>query len=106
MTPIAITDLNFADDLALITEEKEQAQNMLNILEHEAGKVGLHCNAKKTEIQAFNHEVPIDVKSRDGTTIKVVKNFKYLGAWMESTEKDINVRIALACKACNNLRKI
>ena len=55
MTPITITDLNFADDLALITEENEQAQDILNILEHEAGKVGLHCNAKKSEIQAFNY---------------------------------------------------
>ena len=67
--------------------------------------MGLHCNAKKTEIQAFNHEVPIDVKFRDGTTIKVVKNLKYLGAWMEFTEKDINVRKVLAWKACHNLRK-
>ena len=80
MTPITITDLNFADDLELITEEKEQAHDILNILEHEAGKVGIHCNSKKTEIQVFNHEVPIDMKSRDGITIKVVKNFKYLGS--------------------------
>ena len=58
--------------------------------------MGLHCNAKKTEIQAFNHEIPIDVKSRDGTRIKVVNNFKYLEAWMESTEKYINVRKSLA----------
>ena len=106
MTPITITDINFADDFALITEEKEQAQDILNILEHEEGKVGLHCNANKTEIQAFNHEVHIDVKSRNGTTIQVVKNFKYLGAWMERTEKNINVRKALAWKACHNLRKI
>ena len=76
MAPITITDLNFADDLALITLEKEQAQDILNILEHEAGKVGLHCNAKKTKIQAFNHEVPIDVKSRDGSTIKISKEFQ------------------------------
>ena len=48
ITPITITDLNFADDLILITEEKEQAQDILNILEHEARKVVLHCNAKKT----------------------------------------------------------
>ena len=57
-------------------------------------------------MQAFNHEVPSDLKSRDGTTIKVVKNFKYLGAWIESTEKYINVRKAPEWKACHNLRKI
>ena len=43
MAPITITDLNFADDRALITEEKEQNQDILNILEHEAGKVCLQC---------------------------------------------------------------
>ena len=44
--PPIVTDLDFADDLALITEEIEHAQEV-------------HCNAKKTEIQAFNHDTPI-----------------------------------------------
>ncbi len=53
-----VTDLDFADDLALITEETEQAQEVLTRLEKEAAKVGLHCKAKKTEVQAFNHDTP------------------------------------------------
>ena len=103
---ITVTDLDFADDLAVITKETNQAQLVLTKLENEAGKVGLHCNAKKTELQAFNQEQPVNVKSRDGIIIKEVENFKYLGAWMESSDKDISVRKALAWNACHKLRKI
>ena len=92
--PTIVTDLDFADDLALITEETEQAQEVLTRLEQEAGKVGLHCNAKKTEIQTFNHDTPIIVNSSDGTKLKIIENFKYLGSWMESTDQDFKVRKA------------
>ena len=33
-------------------------------------------------------------------------NFKYLGGWMESSEKDFEIRKALAWKACHKLSKI
>ena len=103
---VVVTDLDFADDLALLTEEIEQAQEVLYRLETEAEKVGLYCNAKKTEIQAFNQERPVEVKAKTGETLKVVENFKYLGAWTESTSADISVRKALAWSACHRLRKV
>ena len=105
-SPTIVTDLDFADDLALITEETEQAQEVLTRLEQEAGKVGLHCSAKKTEIQAFNHDIPITVNSRDVTILKIIEIFKYLGAWMENTDKDFKERKALAWSACHKLRKL
>ena len=40
---ITVTDFDFADDLAITTEEMEKAQEILLRLEHEAGKVGLIC---------------------------------------------------------------
>ena len=103
---ITITDLDFADDIALLTEEMEQAQEVLTRLENEAEKVGLYCNAKKTEMQVFNHDLPIDVKVKNGASLKIVKNFKYLGAWTESTSKDFTVRKALAWSACHKMRKV
>ena len=103
---VVITDLDFADDLALLSEEIEQAQKVLLRLETEAEKVGLFCNAKKTEVQVFNHEVPVEIKAKNGEMLKVVQNFKYLGAWTESTAKDISVRKALAWTACHKLRKV
>ena len=41
--PAVVTDLDFADDLALLTEEIEQAQEILHRLEKEAEMVGLQC---------------------------------------------------------------
>ena len=79
---------------------------MLDRVETEAEKVGLFINVKKTEIMQFNHVDAVTINSKSGQPIKVVGNFKYLGAWMASSEKDINVRKALAWQACHKLTKI
>ena len=46
---ICIAGLMFADDIALLSEEVAQAQELLSCVEMEASKIGLHINAKKTE---------------------------------------------------------
>ena len=94
--------VDFADDI----EEITQAQEVLSILENEAAKVGLYCNSDKTKYQAFNqdHDQHHCLVTNDGEDLKEVKNFKYLGSWMESSEKDI--RKALAWSAYHKLRKI
>ena len=43
-----INDMDFVDDLAAITEEMHQAQELLTRLKAEGAKVGLICKAKKT----------------------------------------------------------
>ena len=58
--------MDFADDLAAITDEMHQAQEVLTRLETEAAKVGLICNSKKTEMQCFNQTE--DLKPRTGGT--------------------------------------
>ena len=103
---IKITDLLFADDIALLANEIWQAQELLSRVETEAAKVGLHVNAKKTELMAWNHTEPIEIKTISGSILKEVDNFKYLGGWMNSSEKDFNIRKALAWSAYNDLRKI
>ena len=44
-----LTDLDFADDLALITELVEDAEALLQSLERAAARIGLYCNESKTE---------------------------------------------------------
>jgi hypothetical protein len=44
---VALTDLDFADDISLLTGEIEQAQKLLECVERECKKVGLIINAKK-----------------------------------------------------------
>ena len=46
--PIVITDLHYADDIAIVTEYIDQPHVILDILQEETGKIGLHCRAKKT----------------------------------------------------------
>eukprot|EP00794_Sanderia_malayensis_P015472 gene15472-17050_t len=100
---ITVTDLAFADDIALLSEEIEQAQRLIDRLETEAAKVGLHCNSKKTEYMSFNQTVISQIRAQDGNTIKEVES---LGSWTQSSEKDIAARKAVAWSACHKLRKI
>ena len=103
---ICISDLDFADDIALLSEDVDQAQQLLSRLEQESAKVGLHLNDKKTKVMAYNQTVPVNINARSGDRLEVVKNFKYLGSWMESSEKDFEVRKALAWSSCHKLKKI
>ena len=48
----------------------------------------------------------VNISALDGTLLKVVSDFKYLGGWMSSTERDINSRKANAWRALHNLKKI
>ena len=104
--PFNITDLDIADDIALLSNTASQAQELLDKVEHAALRVGLHMNAKKTQFLAFNQPHDVQIKTQDGSILKEVKDFKYLGAWMQSTEAGIRTRKALAWKACNNLNNI
>ena len=104
--PTVVTDLDFADDIALLSDQIEQAHEFLLRVETEANKVGLHINTKKTEAMIFNIVQPVGLTSKSGEIIREVRNFKYLGGWMESAEKDFQVRKALAWTACHKLRKI
>ena len=48
-----ITDLDFTDDIALVTEELEQAQDFLHCVQENPQKIGLHLNSNKTEFMSF-----------------------------------------------------
>ena len=45
-----ITDLGFADDLALLSDTVDQAQELLLALERQAAKIGLQINSKKNQV--------------------------------------------------------
>ena len=100
-----ITDADFADDLALMSNYLEQAQLLLLRLEVAAEAVGLHVNFKKTEYMLYN--LPDgDLVTLDGNKLKQVDDFKYLGAWIQSSEKDMNTRIGQAWSALNKMEKV
>ncbi|KAJ4941094.1 hypothetical protein JOQ06_027381 [Pogonophryne albipinna] len=87
---VVLTDLDYADDISLLSDSVEQAQELLNRVESECAKVGLRLNAKKTEVITYNilPEHP-PLTTTEGTVLKEVKDFKYLGSWVNSTEQDL-----------------
>ena len=99
------TDFDFADDIALVSNLEDQAQELLHRVEGACGDVGLKLNAKKTEVMTFNID-QVELKTLDGSTLAVTEDFKYLGSYIGSTEKDITVRKALAWRALHSLKKI
>ena len=55
---VVLADLDFADDIALLSDEIAQAQELLLTVEKECKKVGLVLNAKKTKSVGYNIDDP------------------------------------------------
>ena len=99
-----ITDLDFADDIALVSDLVTNAEALLHSVEDAANLVGLHCNETKTEV--ISSTPNSSFRSLAGNSIKQVEDFKYLGSFVMNSEKDMKSRKALAWVACNKLNKI
>ena len=99
-----ITDADYADDIALLTNTPTQAESLLHSLVREAGGIGLHVNADKTEYMCFNQTG--DISPLNGGSLKLVDKFTLLGSSVSSTEKDINMRLAKAWTAIDRLSVI
>ena len=100
-----ITDTDFADDFALISDYLEEAQVLLLRLEVAAKTVVLHVNYKKTEYMLYNQPEG-DLVTVGGNKLKQVDNFECLSSWIQSSEKDMNIRIGQAWSALNKMMKV
>ena len=87
-----ITDANYADDIALLANTPAQAETLQHNQERAAAGVGLHVNAHNTEYMCFNQRG--DIFTLNGSSLKIVDKFTYLGSSDSSTETDINMRLA------------
>ena len=83
-----ITNADYADDIALLANTPNQAETLLHSLERAAPDIGLHVNAHKTEYMCYNQTG--DISTLDGTSLKLVDKFTYLGSSVSSTEKDLD----------------
>ena len=93
-----ITD---ADDIAILANTPDQAETLLHSLERAAAGIGLYVNAHKTEYMCYNQKG--DISTLDGTPLKLVDKFTYLGSSVASIEKDIDTRLRKAWTAINRL---
>ena len=89
-----ITDADYADNIAILANTPNQAEIQLHSLERATAVIGLHVNAHKTDYMCFNQTG--DISTPDGTSLKLVDKFTYLGSSVSSTEKDIDTRLTKA----------
>ena len=96
-----ITDADYVDDIAILVNTPDQAETLLHSLERAVASIGLYVNAHKTEYMCYNQTG--DISTLEGTPLKLVDKFTYLGSSVESTEKDIETRLTKAWTAINRL---
>ena len=96
-----ITDADYADDIALLANAHNQGETLLHSLERATVGIGLHVNALKTEYMCYNQTG--DISTLDGTSLKLVDKFTYLGRRVSSTEKEIDTRLMKAWTAIDRL---
>ena len=71
MYPVkTITDADYADDIAILANTRDQTETLLHSLERAAAGIALHVNAHKTEYMCFNQTG--DISSQDVSSLKLV----------------------------------
>ena len=93
--------LSMAVDIAILANTPNQAETLLHSLERAAAGIRLRANAHKTEYMCYNQTG--DISTLDGTPLKLVSKFIYLGSSVSSTEKGTDTQLTKAWKAINRL---
>ena len=74
---------------------------MDNMQKNNKIRFGLHVNEHKTEYMCFNQAG--DIFTLEGTSLKLVDKFTYLGRSISSTKKDIDMQLKKAWTAIDKL---
>ena len=85
----------------LLANTLNQAETLLHSLERATASIGLHVNLHKTEFICFNQKG--DISTLDGTSLKLVDKFTYLGSSVSPTEKDIDTRLTKTWTAIDRI---
>ena len=104
-----VTELQYADDAALISHTPESMQHILDIFSNIYRALGLQINATKTEVMFHsnnvNQEAPVFYIN--GLQLKNVTNFKYLGSVVIPSgriDEDVIDNINKAARSFGRLR--
>ncbi|VDO89450.1 unnamed protein product [Schistosoma margrebowiei] len=101
-------DLNFADDLALLTHTHEQMQMKTAYVAAVSASVGLNIHKGKTKVLKYNTENSNPI-TLDGETLDDVESFTYLGNIIDQqggSNADVNEMIGKARAAFLRLKNI
>ena len=103
-----LEDLDFADDLALLSHRHQDIQSKTNDLASKGKQIGLNINTSKTKLMKINTRA-MDPVTLAGKAIEEVQEFIYLGSKITAdgnSENDVLARIAKARGAFASLKDI
>ncbi|KAI8503757.1 hypothetical protein Bbelb_187280 [Branchiostoma belcheri] len=103
-----LEDLDFADDLALLSHNHRQMQDKTTTLDTTSNSTGLRISKKKTDVMRINttSNTPVTI---GGVPVKEAESFVYLGSVVDQqggTDRDVTTRIGKARAAFVMLRNI
>ncbi|VDO51827.1 unnamed protein product [Schistosoma margrebowiei] len=103
-----LDDLDFADDLALLSHTHEQMQTKTASVAAVSASVGLNIHKGKTKVLEFKTENSNPI-TLDGETLEDVESFTYLGSIIdeqEGSDADVKAGISKARTAFLQLKNI
>ena len=103
-----LDDLDFADDLALLSHSHSQMQRKTETLDRISARTGLKIHAGKTKVLRIKAATDAPITLRD-EPLEDVQSFTYLGSVLNvegENDEDIKIRIQKARAAFVMLRKI
>ncbi|VDO93896.1 unnamed protein product [Schistosoma margrebowiei] len=103
-----LDDLDFADDLALLSQTQQQMQEKTTSVAAASSAVGLNIHKGKSKVLRYNTECTNPIKI-DGEDLEGVKTCTYLGSIIDEhggSDTDVKARIGKARAAYLRLRSI
>ena len=103
-----VDDLDFADDIALVSHNHSQMQDKTSTVNQLSGSIGLRIHPGKSKMLKIKTE-DIQAITVGGKPLEVVENFTYLGSVIDhsgGTAADVRSRVAQARTAFKTLDKI
>lgn len=104
----SITDLDYANDVAILSKSYAEVQHALDNVSRMAKMVGMKINASKRKILSANFLPDQVAVTLDGEAVEEDESFKYLGtnfATIGQAKDEITTRINLARAAFVHLQK-
>ena len=111
---VLIQDLEYADDMALVSDSMDTLEEVLSSLDSVCSGVGLSISSKKTKILAVLPSPhcppphPVSLKPEE-QPVAVVEEFEYLGSTITkdcTLDREVTIRISKASRTFGSLYRV
>jgi len=106
---LTFTDIDYADDVALLVDKKKSFRTALAAMDEEASKFGLRVSWTKTKLQNLGSGLTSSPIIVDGNTVNSVEEFTYFGSIQSSSSNsgpEYIRRVGLAASTMKRLECI